>query len=175
MASKVQRTPIGYTQGGGFFNPLTVGAAASVGIRPPAINGVVELQALGSSSDQFSLNIPAIAAGAMVDVPYTYTPASFPVNFSLVPGATGLVFADILFPTLPMDCGIIGISKSLVFAVGPPQQPGSASWLLVQRQTYQAATVQGAIRFFSPAGCGAQSLTVVGWISMLCKPPQVTG
>ena len=174
MPSKVQRTPIGFTQGGGFFNPLTVGAAASVGIRPPAIAGSVELQALGMSSDQFTVNVPAIAAGQFSDVTYTYTPAAFPVNFSLVPGATGLVFADILFPTLPPDCGILGVTKSLVFAIGPPQQPGSGSWILTQRQTYQAATIQGAIRFFSPAGSVAQTVNVVGWILMLCKPPIVT-
>jgi hypothetical protein len=171
--SNVQRVPIAYTRGGGFFMPITGGAANSIPIRPPAIVGAVELQALGFSSDSFSLDVPAIAAGATADVPYVYSPATFKVNFSLVAGATGQVFGDILLPTLPTGCGILGYSKSLVFAIGPPQQPGSPTWTLVARQTYQAASIQGSIRFFSPAGCDAQSITVGGWILLVCSPPIV--
>jgi len=172
MGSVQRTTPI-FTTAGGFANPLLAGAANSVGIRPPAIVGAVELQPLGTSSDSFTLNVPAIDAGAFVDVDYTYKPSGFPVNFSLVVGATGLVFADILFPKLPAGCGLLGLSKSLVFAIGPPVEAGSPTWSLTQRQTYQGASIQGTMRFFSPAGCDAQSLTAVGWILLLCKPPLV--
>src|ERR1700677_622746 len=167
--SNVQRVPIAYTPGGGFFMPITGGAANSLPIRPPAIVGAVELQALGYSSDNFSLDVPEIAAGDTADVPYVYNAATFKVNFSLVAGASGLVIADLLFPVLPTGCGVLGYSKSLVFAIGPPQQAGSPTWTLVPRQTYQAASIQGSIRFFSPAGCAAQSLTVGGWILLLCS------
>jgi hypothetical protein len=172
--SQVQRVPIAFTPGAGFFVPLTGGAANSIPIRPPAIVGAIELQTLGVSSDSFSINVPEIAAGAFADVPYAYNPSSFPIAFSLVGGASGWVFGDIVVPTLPAACGIMGISRSLVFSLGPPQQPGSPIWTLTARQQYQSASIQGSIRLFSPAGCDAQTLTVVGWIFMLCKPPIVT-
>jgi len=171
--SNVQRVPIAFSQGAGFFVPVTGGAANSIPIRPPAIVGAVELQALGYDNSNFPLDVPAIAAGDTVDVPFTYNPKTFSVNFSLVGGASGVVFGDIFFPALPTGCGMLGYSKSLVFAVGPPQQPGSPIWSLVARQTYQAAQIQGSIRFFSPAGCDAQTITVGGWMFMLCAPPTV--
>lgn len=170
----LQRASIQFTPGLGFWIPLTGGGANSIPIRPPAIVNAVELQALGVDQSSFTVNIPAIAAGQFADVAYTYTPAGLPVNFSLVAGASGVIMADLIFPTLPTACGWIGYSKSLVFAIGPPVIPGSATWTLTQRQTYQAPSIQGSIRFFSPAGSAAQSLTVAGWAMLLCKPPIVT-
>ena len=172
--STVQRVTPYFVPGIGLVYPTSGGAANSLPIRPPAIVGAVELQPLGASSDSFTVNIPAIAAGATVDVPYTYSPAMFPTSFSLVVGASGIVIADVFFPTLPTGCGLLGYSKSLVFGIGPPVNPGSPSWVLAARQTYQAASVQGAFRFFSPAGCAAQSITVAAYMVMLCKPPIVT-
>jgi len=172
--SNVQRVTPYYVPGVGIVYPTGGGAANSLPVRPPAIANAVELQTLGSSSDSFTVNIPDIAAGALVDVPYTYSPAGLPVNFSLVVGATGIIVADVFFPTLPTGCGLLGYSKSLVFGIGPPVNPGSPLWVLSARQTYQAASVQGAFRFFSPAGCSAQTLTASGWIVMLCRPPTVT-
>ena len=173
MGSQVQRVPIAFTQGGGAFVPLTGGAAASVSIRPPAILNVAELQVLGISTDVLSTDIPAIAAGATADVPYTYYPAGLPVNFTLVNGAKGLLVADIGFPVLPVGCGLIGYSRSVTFGIGP-SAAGSPSWTLVAGQQYQAATVAGTLRWFSAAGCDKQTIAMYGWAQLLCAPPQVT-
>lgn len=173
--SKVQRVPPGFTTGGGTFLPIASGAAGSLGIRPPAIKGLVELQTLGFSNDTFTVTVPTIAANGTADVPYTYNPSTLPVRFQLVRGASGLIYVDIDLPQLPQGLGIIGFSKSLTFALGSVAAPGSANWQLSPQTQYQAPSIQGSIRFFSPAGTTAStSVQFVAWSFLLCKPPTVT-
>lgn len=174
MSSSVQRAPIAFTTGGGFFVPITAGAAASVSIRPPAILNVTELQVLGFSSDVLSTTVPALAAGATADVPYTYTPAGLPVNFTLVNGAGGIIISDIGIPVLPDDVMLGGISSSLTFGIGP-SEPGSPSWTLVAGQQYQTITIGGSIRWYSPGGCAEQTISLFGQTMLLCSPPMVLG
>lgn len=173
MPSRVQRVPIGYTPGGGPFSLLTMGAAGSVGIRPPAILGDVELQALAMSRDTFNLKVPELAAGATQDVNYSYIPQGFPQSFILVGGASGIVIADVNVPVLYPGLGVLGVSMSLKFGIGAPQNAGSTTWTIQANQKYQLTQVVGAVRFFSPAGSDAQQVQMVGWAVLLCKPPTV--
>lgn len=180
MGSKVQRVPMAHTAGGGITYPITGGAAHSLDIRPAAIAGLVELQVLGFSNDSITIQVPAIAAGATVDVPFTYNPQTLPVSFKLVPGSSGLIYVDIDFPTLPVDAtGNVlcecGISKSLTFAIGSQSQPGTSAWTLTPVQQYQAPSIQGTVRFFAPTGTAATSVTFVAWSFLICKPPTVSG
>lgn len=174
MSSKVQRVTIGSTPGGGPFSLLTMGAAASVGIRPPAILGSVELQALAMSRDTFKLSVPAVAAGQTSDVNYEYIPQGFPTSFILVGGASGLIIADVNTPVLYPNLGILGVSQSLEFGLGPPQVGGSTLWTIQPNQKYQLTAITGAVRFFSAAGSSAQTVQMVGWAVLLCKPPTVS-
>jgi hypothetical protein len=174
MGSKIQRVTPLHTPGSGISYPLTGGAAATVYIRPPAIAGQVELQVLGASTDTFSVSVPAIAAGAIADVAYSYNPKGFPTSFTLVAGASGMIFANITFTALPKDCGEIGISQSLSFGAGGAANPGSTLWTLQPQIAYQLASISGTIRFFSPKGCDAQSVTVLAFTALVATPPTVT-
>lgn len=173
MPSRVQRVPIGYTPGGGPFSLLTMGAAGSVGIRPPAILGDVELQALAMSRDTFSLQVPALLEGGTQDVDYSYIPQGFPQSFTLVGGASGIIISDVNVPVLSPDLGVLGVSQSLKFGIGPPQNAGSTTWTIQPNQKYQLTQVVGSVRFFAPSGSSKQTVQMVGWAVLLCKPPTV--
>jgi hypothetical protein len=173
MSSKVQRVPIAFSLGKGAHVPLTSGAANSLPVRPPAIQGAVEWQTLAVSQDTIQLSVPALGGLLTTDVTYNLTPAGLPASFTLAPGASGIVLVNFTTPSLPTGLGLVGISSSLTFAKGTPQDAGSSSWTLSARQQYQAARIQGAFRFLGLAAAPAQTLNVVMWTVLLCKPPTV--
>ena len=171
----LQRVPIAFSQGKGMHLPVTSGAANSLAIRPPAIVGAIEWQTLGVSSDNFELAVPAIAAGDFADVAFSFVPAALPIAFTLAPGSQGLIVSELGFPVLPVGLCIGGYSQSLTFGLGAPFEAGSTSWTLQPRQQYQSATIGGAVRFYAPAPADAQTVTLVAWTLLVCKPPTVTG
>jgi hypothetical protein len=170
----LQRVPIAFSVGKGVHVPVNTGAANSIAVRPPAIPGAIEWQTLGVSSDNVMLAVPAIAAGATADVPFSFVPASLPIKFQLAPNASGVILAQLALPTLPVSLCIGCISQSLTFGLGAPVEAGSTSWTLQPRQAYQSATIGGSVRFFAPVKADAQSVTLVAWTVILCRPPTVT-
>lgn len=154
MGRHVAHSPLTADRSGGHFNQLGRGSTSVHTPGALTTQALTEPDIIAVNVQTFTVDLPALAAGATADVPFE-APLGLP-SFTLSAGVTGFIDVNLTLVQLPTNV-LIDFSQQLSYG----GVPSSNQWSIPAGGTFAGGKAPGVVRAYAFAAAPAQTITIL--------------